>query len=136
MNKHRAKWDKNVSPKCTFCELHDETVIHVFCQCTIVNKKVWTPLKKWLYHFYFINLETDESTILLQMYKDSFKALVNTIILITKQYIYSIKCTNKTLYFPELVAKISMYRRLEEYSARKAKKLHVHKDKWKMYDLI
>ena len=41
------KFGKVTSPRCSFCKLHDETIIAPFYGCLIV-KAIWNPLKSVL----------------------------------------------------------------------------------------
>ena len=41
------KFEKVTSPRCSFCKLHDETIIAPFYGCLIV-KAIWNPLKSVL----------------------------------------------------------------------------------------
>ena len=46
-NKMLFKFGKVTSPRCSFCKLHDETIMHLFYDCFIV-KKIWNQLKSIL----------------------------------------------------------------------------------------
>ena len=91
---HRHKWNNVILPYCSFCKETDETILHLFIQCKIV-RKLWKGLIDWLYPFCYIQLDIDPFEILFNKYKDSFAILVNTILLITKQYIYTHKCKSE-----------------------------------------
>ena len=41
------KFGKETSSQCSFCKLHDETVMHLFYDCLIV-KELWNQLKSIL----------------------------------------------------------------------------------------
>ena len=86
------KWNLRPTVNCSFCNSEKEDYVHLFVSCKTVVKKVWKPLLTWLNYFCFIELPLDKYQILLNHYKDSFKDMVNTIILITKHYIYAKRC--------------------------------------------
>ena len=44
VNKMLFKFAKVISPRCSFCKLHEETIIHLFYDCLIV-KRIWNQLK-------------------------------------------------------------------------------------------
>ena len=44
VNKMLFKFGKEISPRCSFCKLHEETIMHLFHDCVIV-KKIWNQLK-------------------------------------------------------------------------------------------
>ena len=112
-NTDRHKWDKNISSSCCFCNVKEETYSHLFIECKIV-KKLWIALKKWLYYHCFIVFEISQYEILMNRYRDCFPALVNTLILIVKQYIYACKCLECTPNFTEIVARIQKYCTIEK----------------------
>ena len=135
-NLQRSKWNTEISPKCVFCQKEDESIIHLFVTCEVVKKAIWLPLNKWLEYYCCIKIDIDANTILLNLYKDCFRIMTNTIILICKQYIYSTKCLNHKLSFVQLISKISHYKLLEKLSAQKVNRNDIHEKKWLMYDLI
>ena len=47
VNKMLFKFGKVISPRCSFCKLHEETIIHLFYDCSIV-KRIWNQLKSIL----------------------------------------------------------------------------------------
>ena len=70
------KFGKVISPQCSFCKLHDETIMYLFYDSLIV-KRVWNQLKSILSNkinfpistpqsaiFGFWNLDTNENPIL------------------------------------------------------------------------
>ena len=126
-----AKWDREVSPLCSFCKATDETVIHLLVLCPKV-RKIWNVLKKWLYYFCNIKLEIETEQIVLNRYKESFQRMVNTIILIVKYYIYVQKVAGNHLSFLDVVKYIEKYKRIEYLIARRSNTVKKH-DKWLMY---
>ena len=46
-NKMFFKFGKVTSPRWSFCKLHDETSVHLFCDCLIV-KRIWNQPKSIL----------------------------------------------------------------------------------------
>ena len=49
VNKMLFKFGKVISPRCSFCKLHEETIMHFFYDCLIV-KRIWNQLKSVLSH--------------------------------------------------------------------------------------
>ena len=47
INKMLFKFGKAISPRCPFCKLHEETIMHLFYDCLIV-KRIWNQLKSIL----------------------------------------------------------------------------------------
>ena len=135
-NYNRYKWDPNISELCTFCQSDTETYIHLFIKCSHV-KKLWYTLAKWLDHFCYIDIyDIDPYELIFNMYKGCFSQLVNTILLITKQFFYARKCLKEPLNFASLAHKISGYRNLEFISAIKNHKMWKFNQKWHIYDLV
>ena len=117
----RSKWE-DVSPLCSFCQNAEETIVHLLTNCIIVKDKIWKPLYKWLDYFCNVQVQFDPDVVIFNAYKDSFSHMTNTIILITKQYIYSAKCLQEQLYFPQLVTKISLYKKIRRSISKKKQK--------------
>ena len=59
--------------------------------------------------------------------------MINTIIMITKWYIYRTRCCNEKLSFPDLVKNIAMYKSLEYAYATKNRIKSKHEAKWALY---
>ena len=62
--------------------------------------------------------------------------MVNTIILITKQFIYVKRCLKQNLQFVELAMVINRMKNVEAYIAKKNGTMNKHNKKWLMYDLV
>ena len=63
--------------------------------------------------------------------------MIDTILLITKQYIYAKKCLQEDISFIDLAHHINVYRELEKQYCYSIKKSTVHHSrKWHLYDLI
>ena len=75
--------------------------------------------------------QLDLRVVILNNYKGSQKDLINTIILIAKQYIYSCTCTEKRLEFTVLYKKIldTFYSELQ--IALERDNVKAHNKKWK-----
>ena len=55
------KFEK-VTPQCSLCILHDETIMHLFYDCLIV-KRLWNQLKSILSNDLIIPISTPQSAI-------------------------------------------------------------------------
>ena len=88
-NVHLKLWEIKPYNVCSFCENNQESYLHLFCKCPVIQSKVWQPLAKWLDYFCYIHLEINDAfVIIFNKYKGSFPLMVNTIVLIAKHYIY------------------------------------------------
>ena len=92
-NKMLFKFGKATSPRCSFCKLHDETVMHLFHDCLIV-KKLWNQLKPMLWNNLIFPTCTTKSAIFgfwdLNM---NDHLILNPLLLIFKMYIYNARTT-------------------------------------------
>ena len=135
-NTHLFKWGIKPTKLCTFCHSEEEDIIHLLYQCTVTQKKMWKPLTKWLDYFCYIQTDFNVQEIIFNTYKGPFHKMVNTIILIVKQYIYAKKCMNENLEFSQIINMISRTKAIEGYIAHKRNNSKKHQEKWCMYDTV
>ena len=86
-----ARWDKSVSSLCSFYFSKNETIMHLLVECCTVQK-LWYALTKWVKFHVNIQLNITNKLVILNNYSGIHERMVNTLILIMKQYIYSSKC--------------------------------------------
>ena len=60
--------------------------------------------------------------------------VINFMILVTKQYLYTSKCLKKTPSFVELLLKIEELRKIEMYNAKVKNTMNTHTRKWAPYE--
>ena len=68
-------------------------------------------------------------------YQGRMKEIVNTLTLITKNYIYFARCNKQELNFQIVIKRITYYKKFEEYIAIHNNKRRVHDKKWQMYKI-
>ena len=89
VNKMLFKFGKVISPRCSFCKLHEETIIHLFYDCSIV-KRIWNQLKSILSNNINFPISTPQSAIFGFWDLDTNEHLIlNHLLLIFKMYIYN-----------------------------------------------
>ena len=130
------KWGIEPSSLCYYCHKSEETYIHLFVKCQVIQNKIWKPLQGWLDYYHNIQIEIAPYDILLNGYKDSYPMMINTILLICKYYIYVTRCLKGKVSFPNLIKKINQTKTVEEIIARKCNKMQKHEIKWIMYDKV
>ncbi len=124
------KWKILDSDRCTFCNLEQENIIHLFWECPTA-KHIWSQVMDWY------NAKTNQNVSLscrkILLGRVATKALhcVNTIVLVTIQYIYASRCLKAIPNFNQLKAKILDMHNIEKYIAIKNDKLKKHEKKWK-----
>ena len=93
VNKMLFKFGKVISPRCSFCKLHEETIIHLFYDCSIV-KRIWNQLKSILSNNINFPISTPQSAIFGFWDLDTNEHLIlNHLLLIFKMYIYNARTT-------------------------------------------
>lgn len=122
-NVRASKWDPNVSPDCTFCQIKNETVYHLFIECPMVQK-LWTALAKWFKHFHDIKFVKNPTKIIFNAYQGRNAKLINISVLIAKFYIYKTRSANRKLSFIDMITDVNHYKELE---------LHIHTKKDQLY---
>ena len=117
------------SPLCSFCNDHDETLKHLFIDCTFV-KPLWNSLQSLLNYTF-----TDEEKLfgLYGKIDDNNCDLISHITIITKQCIHLCRCANSKPTFEQINAKIVEIENIEYKIALKNKKLERHLTKWKLF---
>ena len=87
------KFGKVTSPQCSFCKLHDETIMHLFYDCLIV-KRLWNQLKCILSNSLIFLISTPQSAVFGFWDLDTNEHLaLNHLLLILKVYIYNARAT-------------------------------------------
>ena len=130
-NIRRAKYT-NVSPLCTFCGKKPETIAHLLKDYEYSTKQ-WKALSRWLKYFFKIDFELTPEVFVLNNFKGPNAALINTLILTLKRYLYVAKCFEKNPIFAEYLGYINKIYRVEKLSASQSHRMTKHNKKWKLY---
>ncbi len=124
------KWNIVDTDKCTFCNAESETIRHLMWECPTAQH-LWNQLLQWLKNTANQTVHLNVKKVLLcKIISKPFNCL-NTIGLITLQYIYASRCLKKLPSFAQLKAKILDVQNIEKYIAIKNDRLKKHEMKWK-----
>ena len=93
-NKYLFKIKILDSPLCTFCNVEEETIIHILWECEKVQE-FFSEIENWLRR-YNINLYFNKLSFVLSPNQSKNEAF-NTILLALKYYIYKTRCLKKRL---------------------------------------
>ena len=107
----RNKWNPQIDKNCTFCKMKSETVIHLICECELVQK-MWMALEKWIKHRTGIVIRFIPSLIIMNNISGKHKDILNTLALIMKQYIYAQKCKQEVPNFIEFINRTTQWYQL------------------------
>ena len=133
-NIDRYNWKQIESSSCQICGLHPETYLHLFIDCEYV-KILWAKLFNWfarVTHLHYgidSNLSKEEIILGLAINNDLDK-LLNIILLITKQYIYAVKCASRHPNLNELYKRIYKQMLVDKHVAYKTNKLQSFNNIW------
>ena len=102
---------------------------------TIVKKTsvLWKALKKWIQYFFEISIELPVDTVILNNYIGKQQQMINTIILVIKQYTYAAKCTGNDILFNMAMSKVYQLYLDETAITREQNKMHKNARKWGEY---
>lgn len=92
-------WGLVESDRCVFCEDHYETMDHLFFYCH-VTRRFLTRLQCWYEAMTDTEINLlDEKVILLNRYNENKITILDTILLMAKQYIFRCRCLGRDLDF-------------------------------------
>ena len=133
-NIRRNKYNNNISPKCTFCHVDDESIAHLIFKCKKV-RKMWEVLQKWCERCYDIKVEFNLYYVLFNGKGHKDNRFVQLLTLIMKQYVYSTKCKNENLEFISFIRQVNMWYNIEKTIAYKTQRIKQFQNKWKSYEM-
>lgn len=126
------KWGKVDSKLCDFCLISDDNIVHMLCRCTKVQK-IWNNLKHYIINRQFNDVSnltfTDERIIFNKVHARAAH-VINLLVLITKQSIYSCKCTNTPLHVEYFDYQYELIEKIGHNIAKEKNMIRKHCDKW------
>ena len=96
-------------------------------------RKFWKSFARWFKYICKLEVELSNSIILLNNYKGDQSILINTAILIAKQYLYACSCKVVPIQYCEFVARLHDMYMLEKNIALEENVYQKHVTKWKSY---
>ena len=124
------KWNMVNTDKCTFYNVEIETIEHLFWNCPTA-KHLWNQVVQWLRDTTNQTVHLTVKKVLLCKIASKPLSCINTIGLITLQYMYASRCLKKLPSFAQLKSKILDVQNIEKYIAIKNNRLKKHEIKWK-----
>ena len=130
-NCQRFKWKKRENAKCTFCQLEDETLCHLFLNCT-VSKNIWRDVYKYMYDKTGIQIEFSKEQMLLGIIDFEYSEMYNNIFTIVKQCLYAARCLNVKPNTVAIVRRINENIEAEKIIAQKNNVVITFERKWSL----
>ena len=122
LNKKLYIFKKVFSPLCSFCNSHDETILHIFFECT-VTQNLWKQLCLLLRHNLIFPDLTPQSAIFGFLECNNNGIIMNHILLVFKLYVY--KCRESgAVNIQSLKSRISQIRNTEEIISKSSTQKH------------
>ena len=122
-------WGIMESKNCTFCNLNDENIIHLFCTCLHV-KKLWEELESLFSKHLEVKPIFSIENILWNKIHPKPGHAANLMCTVVKQYIYRVKCEKKRPVYKEIRDILYKTENTEKYIAQKNNKMAQHMSKW------
>ena len=122
-NTHLFKYKIRDNDLCSNCNAAQETTKHLFFECDKVID-IWEAVYKQ------IGQRITYNEMMLNVISRNPKWVQNTIVLITKYYLYKARCLGERISVVSLKNYINEYKNIEEQIALKKNKLDIHKIKW------
>ncbi len=129
-NEKMLLWKLRDDDLCTFCGLETENILHLLLDCQAV-KLLWNQLKHYCLQKANRNIDLNTKKIIFCQLSPKPFDCINTMCLITLQYIYSCRCLKVIPNFACLKTKILDIQNIEKYIATKNDKMKKHNAKWK-----
>lgn len=118
------------NPLCSFCNLQNETIYHIFVECSVV-KPFWVNIQNWFTRELGIEANLEEESIIFGVNNDTY--FVQLVILLAKFHIYKQKMRNESPNFIGLKSEIKKYHEHEKYYLIKNQKYEKYENQWIPY---
>ena len=136
LNKKLYVFGIKPAPLCSFCNLCDETIFHIFYECDRI-KCLWSDLVQYFQNSLVLPTLTPQTAIFRLLNSTNSdhnfkknKLLINHILLIFKLYVYRSR-KNQFIYINNLIAEIKSAKAIEkEIATSNSKKTIAFKNKW------
>ena len=133
LNKKLCHFGIISQPKCSICELYDETPQHLFYEC-IYTQHLWNHLQLYISGKIALPALTPQSVIFgFTDVLDQNYIIVNHLLLIFKYNVYNSR-VNNTLSFQSLKCAISQIKYIEQTISENDNKKRKISNKWKLID--
>ena len=120
------------SPACSFCGEMNESLEHFFISCRY-TKDFWAEVIKWCNNQGVKIKHLSEKDIMFGILRCEDELLINHILIIAKQYLYSCRQNKSLPSIKVLNLKIKTIHQLETMIAKSNNKLKAHNMKWDKY---
>lgn len=120
------------SPACSFCGEVNESLEHFFISCRY-TKDFWAEVIKWFDNQDVKIKHLSEKDIMFGILRCEDELLINHILIIAKQYLYSCRQNKSLPSIKVLNLKIKTIHQLETMIAKSNNKLKAHNMKWDKY---
>ena len=133
LNSQLHKFGLVDSPKCSFCDMFDETSILFFSECNI-TLNLWQKIKNWLKPSLALPKLNLKNALLVYIPESSenthITLLINHILLIFKQSLFEMKSRNKPPSEFYIINRIKKTMQIEYQIAKSSNKISSHFKKW------
>ena len=116
---------------CTFCGEYEESLEHLFLHCRF-SKNFWMQIVSWLNDFNITIIKLKDSKIMLGYSNESPHWILNHILIIGKQIIYSSRLSKCKPLLSWFIVKLKHIERTEYYIAKRRDRISFHEKKWKI----
>ena len=121
------KWKIRGDDRCTFCNIYQETYVHLFYECIIVNH-IWQQIKEQMLSENCV--VNTRNVICNKVNYVKTKSVDNLVCLVFKQYVYMKRCFNEQLCFNEFRKSMYKIRNIENYNAIVTGNVRKCQQKW------
>ena len=123
-------WNLKESQKCDFCDFEKQDIIHLLYSCP-TSYSVWQNLEHILKEIGESSmLIWNVSNIIYNLVHPKKGHIINTIVLLTKFYLYRCKCQMSKPSVFELYNEILLMQNIEQYNATKTNRIKKNELKW------
>ena len=118
------------SPQCNICKESEETIVHLFCECPKIIT-LWENITTWIRNKLNITITLSSLEIILgYQHRNNYMKPLNTIILVTKAYIFWCTQKNKDPIIADLLTRIETTYTEQNTIALKTNKINEFNKAW------
>ena len=125
VNVELHQWGIVDNPLCTFCNISEETMSHLFIECKFVAR-LWKDIKRIIHP---IEINTQFENIVLNKVNEEHMVL-NLLALIVKQLVYRKRCQKAKPNLQSLYYEIRMHYCISKYNAKRDRNIEKHNTFW------